>query len=606
MDALNRTSTLEDAPASAALDAPGESHSVHFYEDEAMFVERLSQFAGAALGTGGSCLVVATQEHRERLADRMSECGFDLLSAARNNRYLALDARETLDRLLTEGWPDAELFERTVEPLLLKVESGLTRRDGRVAVFGEMVALLWAEGKSEAAIRLEQLWNLLRRRHSFFLRCGYPMGCFADESQGELFRRVCAEHGDIIPGESYTSIGSEAERMRFVSSLQQKAQAVESLAEERDLVVAQRKQTEEQLRRTQEFARQVLENSVDCVNVLDRDGRLEYMSPPGQRALGIADVSRILGGNWVDFWAEEDRPRARAAIAAATKAKVGSFQGDCEAADGILKSWDVRITPVLGAQGEVERLVAISRDITELKWAQKALLDAEKLAAAGRLAATIAHEINNPLEAVTNYIYLARTNPNLPEEVSRHLEIADQELARVAQIAQQTLGFYRDNARSRWFSVAELIREVLTIFDRKLHYKRMKTEILVDGALKLYGKQGELKQALSNLIANSIDAANESGKLWLRAHPTKNWTNGMEKGIRVTLADNGCGMSAEVQRRIFAPFFTTKVDVGTGIGLWVTKGLVEKHGGYLRFRSRQGERSGTVMSLFLPGIDEQS
>jgi PAS domain S-box-containing protein len=604
MEGLNRTGILEDAPASEAPAAPDGSHSVHLYEVEATFVEHLGQFVGTALGAGGSCLVVATRDHRQLLSDHLSECGFDLPSAVRMGRYLALDAREILDQFLIEAWPDAELFERTIEPLLAQVESGLARRDGPVAVFGEMVALLWAEGKTEAAIRLEQLWNLLRARHNFLLRCGYPMGCFADQSHSELFRRVCAEHGEIIPGESYTSIDSEAERMSFVSSLQQKAQAAESLAEERDLVVAQRRQTEERLRRTEEFARQVLENSVDCVNVLDPDGRLEYMSPPGQRAMSIVDASQVLGRNWLDFWAEEDRPRARAAIDAAKNVQVGSFQGDCETADGIVKSWDVRITPVLGAQGEVERLVAISRDMTELKWAQKALLDAEKLAAAGRLAATIAHEINNPLEAVTNYIYLARTNPDLPEEVSRHLEIADQELARVAQIAQQTLGFYRDNARDRWFSVAELIREVLTIFERKLHYKGLKAEILVDGALKLYGKQGELKQALSNLIANAIDASKEGGKLWLRAHPTRNWTGGMEKGIRVTLADNGCGMSPDVQRRIFAPFFTTKVDIGTGIGLWVTKGLVEKHGGYLRFRSRQGERSGTVMSLFLPGIDE--
>jgi signal transduction histidine kinase len=128
----------------------------------------------------------------------------------------------------------------------------------------------------------------------------------------------------------------------------------------------------------------------------------------------------------------------------------------------------------------------------------------------------------------------------------------------------------------------------------------------VDNELTFYGNQGELRQALSNLVANAIDASNEGGKLWLRAHRTRSWANGMEKGIRVTLADNGCGMAPEVQHQIFAPFFTTKVDIGTGIGLWVTKGLVEKHGGYLRFRSRQGERAGTVMSLFLPGRNDES
>jgi signal transduction histidine kinase len=140
----------------------------------------------------------------------------------------------------------------------------------------------------------------------------------------------------------------------------------------------------------------------------------------------------------------------------------------------------------------------------------------------------------------------------------------------------------------------------VTLYERKLRYKRLETEIEVDAELKLHLKHGELKQALSNLIANAIDASSEGGKLWLRARANKNWTNGLEKGIRITLADNGSGMSPDVQRRIFVPFFTTKRDVGTGIGLWVTKKLIEQQGGYLRFRSKQGQGAGTVMSVFLP------
>jgi signal transduction histidine kinase len=125
-------------------------------------------------------------------------------------------------------------------------------------------------------------------------------------------------------------------------------------------------------------------------------------------------------------------------------------------------------------------------------------------------------------------------------------------------------------------------------------------EIAAGEGLKVHLRQGELKQILANLIANAIDASTDGGKLWLRVHPTRNWTNGMQAGLRITLADNGSGMSPEVQRRIFVPFFTTKSDVGTGIGLWVTKSLIEGLDGYLRFRSRQGRASGTVMSFFLP------
>jgi signal transduction histidine kinase len=234
-----------------------------------------------------------------------------------------------------------------------------------------------------------------------------------------------------------------------------------------------------------------------------------------------------------------------------------------------------------------------------------AVLQAEKLAATGRLAASIAHEINNPLEAVTNFIYLAKTSKGVPEDVYRKLEIADQELARVAQIAQQTLGFYRDNSRSKWINISELISDVMVIFDRRLRYKHLELRLSVGAELTVYAKQGELKQALSNLMANAIDASNDGGKLWLRAQATKNWTNGMEAGVRISLADNGTGMTPEVQRRLFIPFFTTKTDVGTGIGLWVTKALIEKQGGYMRFRSRQGQKAGTVMSFFLPATSDE-
>jgi signal transduction histidine kinase len=260
----------------------------------------------------------------------------------------------------------------------------------------------------------------------------------------------------------------------------------------------------------------------------------------------------------------------------------------------------VKITPARGADGRVQRLIAVARDISELRQAQTAAIHAEKLATAGRMAASIAHEINNPLEAVTNFIFLAQTAPDVPETVRRHLELADRELTRVAHIARQTLGFYRSTSVSRWMPVAELVRDALVVYERRLRNKDLAVEVTVDPELKVYGKDGELRQALLNLTANAIDACQSGGRIWIRAQRNRNWTNGAEQGIRFTLADNGSGMAPEIQGRVFAPFFTTKTGVGTGIGLWVTKSLVEQRGGYVRFRSRQGDLSGTVMSFFVP------
>jgi PAS domain S-box-containing protein len=466
------------------------SHGVHFYEDDQALVDRLGDLAEEALGSRGSCLIVTTQNHAASLLRRLADSSVDLHSAIQASRFILLDAQETIVKFMVEGWPDEALFRSAIEPCLQRAESSLAEHAPPVLVFGEMVSLLWNEGKTEAAIRLEQLWNTLARRHPFSLRCAYPIRCFGQDAGGELFHRVCAEHSEIVPGESYTSIANEQERLEFISSLQQKAQSLQAMHEAREQAIAERKQAEERLQRTEEFARQIVENSIDCVKVLDLDGRLEFMSPPGQRALGIEDVEEILGKRWVDFWPAEDQPRAQAALDSALQGNVGSFRGDSATSAGVLRSWDVKISPVRGCDGKVERLIAISRDITELKWAQKAILDAEKLAAAGRLAATIAHEINNPLEAVTNYIYLARTSKNLSEEVSGHLEIADQELARVAQIAQQTLGFYRDNGRHTWIGVAELVRQVFAVFERKLHYNKVEDRGARGQRINLLWKSG--------------------------------------------------------------------------------------------------------------------
>lgn len=575
-------------------------HSIHFYENDALLIDNLSEFVGSALGAGGACIVIATQAHHRILNRQLRNHAIGTRQAMAEGRYIALEAGRTLSRFMDHGHPDSERFFDTIEPALAKAKSAMRRPTGPLAIFGEMVAILWGEGNREGAIELEHRWNDLAARNNFNLRCAYPMGDFAVDSHSEMFREICSQHSKVIPLESCASLQNEDDRLHVAGSAHQKASAVQVALEERERAVAQRKVVEEKLRRTEEFTRNIIESSVDCVEVLDLQGRIQYMSPSGQRALEITDASQFLNKQWTDFWKDEDRSRADDAFSAARKGGVGSLHGDSTTPSGKRKSWDVRITPALDKNGDIERLVAVSRDITELRNAQQLAIQAEKLAATGRLAATIAHEINNPLEAVTNFIYLAMTAKGLPEEVCRHLEIADRELARVAQIAQQTLGFYRDNSKDRWIAIADLIHDVVVVYERKLTYKHLETEITVDPDLRLYCRQGELRQALSNLIANAIDASREGGKIWFRAHSAKRWNRGEEPGVRITLADNGVGMSRETQKKIFVPFFTTKAEIGTGIGLWATKSLIEQQGGNMRFRSRQGRRTGTVMSLFLP------
>ena len=600
MHTLNAIGEWNPAGISRSSGPESCSHAVQFYEDQASLLQKLGELAGSTLGTGGSCVVIASAEHRAALAERLREWDIDIARSAAAGRFLCLDAQEMLKRFMVSGRPDPLRFAAAIEPVLERARASLRSRDGSVAAFGEMVALLWQEGSYQAALQLEKLWNDLIRKHAFSLLCAYPISCFAGESQQEWFAKVCGEHSQVLAAESYTSLSDEGQRMRMVSALQQKASLVHSMLQEREQAIAQRRHAEEKLWRSEEFARKVVESGADCVKVLDLEGRLEYISPAGKEALEIDDLCTVLGRDWAGFWREEDRPRVQAALAAARAGGVGSFQADFVTVKGTRRYWDVRITPARGRDGEIERLIAVSRDLTELRQAQQIAIQAEKLAAAGRMAATIAHEINNPLEAVTNFIYLARTTPGIQETVARNLEIADRELTRVAHIAQKTLGFYRDTSKSKWISASELVDDVTQVYERKLRQKQMDLKVDVDPAVKVYAKQGELKQALSNLLANAIDASPREATILVRAQASFKWTNGHEPGIRITVADHGSGMSAEVQKRIFVPFFTTKSDVGTGIGLWVTKSLIEQQGGYLHFRSRQGSRSGTVMSFFVP------
>ena len=279
--------------------------------------------------------------------------------------------------------------------------------------------------------------------------------------------------------------------------------------------------------------------------------------------------------------------------------RIEHFQTVRVAKDGRRLDVSLTVSPVRDSRGVVIGAAKIARDITAQKKLEAALHTNERLASVGRLAATIAHEINNPLEAVTNFIYLANQQPDLPENVRRYLSQADRELRRVSHLAQQTLGFYRDNSQPGPLAISEVIADVLAIYERKMAARGLKVETRVEPGLTIVASEGMLKQVLSNLIANAIDACDADGKIVIRARASRHFRDG-RPGIRIVIADNGVGIAIEDQRQIFAPFFTTKKAVGTGLGLWISKELLEKRGGRLWFRSTQRRPSGTVMNFFVP------
>jgi two-component system NtrC family sensor kinase len=238
-------------------------------------------------------------------------------------------------------------------------------------------------------------------------------------------------------------------------------------------------------------------------------------------------------------------------------------------------------------------------EIIARKKAEEALINSEKLASVGRMAAVLAHEINNPLEAVTNVLFLAQTTEGLPEVARQYLELADAELKRIAHITRQTLGFYRESTAPITFRLAILLDSVVDLLQAKQISKRAIIEKQCEEQLQMTAFQGELRQVVSNLLMNSLDAIAEGGKITLRAAISNGFRS--TNRIRITISDNGHGMSDTALCQIFQPFFTTKGSVGNGLGLWVSKQIVEKHGGSIQVRSRTSEpRRGTTFSVSLP------
>jgi signal transduction histidine kinase len=231
--------------------------------------------------------------------------------------------------------------------------------------------------------------------------------------------------------------------------------------------------------------------------------------------------------------------------------------------------------------------------------AEAALIGSEKLASAGRMAAVLAHEINNPLAAVMNLLFLAQTTGEIPPAIRRYLEMADGELKRVAHITRQALGFYRGTSVPTTFLVVTLLNSVIDL----LQAKRVSTQVIVEkqcgDLLQITAIFGELRQVISNLMLNSLDAIGAGGRVTLRASKSRNPLDGSSR-IRITIADNGQGISAAALPRIFEPFFTTKGSTGNGLGLWVGKQIIEKHGGSIWVRSRTCEPQGTTFSMVLP------
>ena len=266
-------------------------------------------------------------------------------------------------------------------------------------------------------------------------------------------------------------------------------------------------------------------------------------------------------------------------------------------------TWLMSTYPIRTIGNQVRWAGVIVQDISERKRSEEMLRKTEKLAATGRLAASIAHEVNNPLEAITNLLYLLRNFCNLDEAALKYVTMAEREGKRIAEIAQQTLRFYRQSTLPHRANMAELLGSILDLYQARFSTFNIKVERQYDPEMDLYCFAGEVRQVFANLVGNAIDATTAGGRLVVRARRSRNWACPGVSGVRFTVADTGYGMEDGVRERIFEAFFTTKEHTGTGLGLWVSHEIILKHRGIVHVRSKAGglgTSSGTVFQVFLP------
>ena len=266
-------------------------------------------------------------------------------------------------------------------------------------------------------------------------------------------------------------------------------------------------------------------------------------------------------------------------------------------------TWLVSTYPIRTTPHQVRWAGIIVQDISERKRSEESLRKSEKLAATGRLAASIAHEVNNPLEAITNLLYLLRNFCDLDESAMKYVTMAEREGRRIAEIAQQTLRFYRQSTLPHRATMAELLDSVLDLYQGRFHAFRIAVERRYDPEMDLFCFAGEVRQVFANLVGNAIDATTSGGRLVVRARRSRSWEFPGLSGVRFTVADTGFGMEEDVRDHVFEAFFTTKDSTGNGLGLWVSHEIILKHRGLVHVRSKAGgpgTPSGTVFQIFLP------
>jgi PAS domain S-box-containing protein len=552
-------------------------HSVQFYEQEDFLLDEVSGFIGAGLQAGQVGLVIATRPHLEGLERRLkaghASSGRD--SSWGPDRYVALDAAETLSKFMVDGWPDERLFAEVLGNTIRRAAQDGSRP---VRAFGEMVSLLWAEGRHEAAVRLEELWNDLAQTQSFSLLCAYPMQGFDDEGHGGSFSRICNAHSHVRPAESFLTAAAPDDLHRQVVRLQQKAAALEA-------EVAKRQRTEQALRRREKELADFLENAVEGLHQVGADGTILWANQAELDLLGYR-ADQYIGHHITEF--HVDREVIDGIL---DKLQCGETLYDQPARlrcrDGSIKHVLIH-SNALFENGEFVHTRCFTRDVTErLRLETELRQRLEQLAESDRrkneFLAMLGHELRNPLAAIVTATELMRLRSDDAAYVVRSREIVARQSARMTRLVDDLLEVSRISRGKIELKIAtvrldtlvdQAIELVRPLIDERGHRF---TADLPAQPVTLSGDAARLVQVLTNLLHNAAKYTEPGGTISLTAS-----REGTDLLIRVV--DDGIGLTPELREQVFEPFVQApgsleKAGGGLGIGLTLVRKLVDLHGG---------------------------
>jgi signal transduction histidine kinase len=635
--------TLELAPQSDWRPLNESEHVVQFYETDAFLLDALSQFIGIGLATGDACIVVATPSHRAGLDERLQATGLDVARARASGQYIALDAAETLSTFMVGGSPEPGRFAATLGDMITQAAEG--RR--QVRVFGEMVALLWAEGEHDAALRLEGLWNDLRGTHAFMLFCAYPIGGFGEEASAASLGDVCAAHTRAIPAESYTTLANPQDRLREIVLLQQKAQSLEAEIAERKAAEASLRAVKDQLEVQVEDLRRLHEMSLRLTSTLDiesvlheilqaalavqgtdlgllslRDPQRDGLKPQASRGLDdvfLREVAWVPPGGGACGRCYTQREQV-----VVEDVEVDPIFAEYRQAARVAGLRAVHSTPLLTGNGTIIGVLSVyfrqphrpSTRETQLmdiytRMAADSIENARlyqeaqnAIRARDQFLSIAAHELKTPLTSLLGNAQLVERRAERDGSFTGPAAKAVRTIAQQAKRLNKMILALLDVSRIETgrldiervpMDLCGLVRRVVEEIQPTLD-KQSVDCLTPTGALMIDGDEVRMEQVVQNLLANAIKYSPSGGPVVVRVERRAD-----QACLMVT--DVGLGISEHDQRDLFRPFYRasntdTRYVSGMGIGLYVVREIVSLHDGTVAVESREGE--GSTFSVCLP------